>query len=203
MYFISYTPISGTLGSYKLGHSGGFSATGDFSHAMALNPTPSQEYLHLLPSPGKMARLERDEEEGSIDLDSSRAKRDWTTRENTRSNRLQQGRSDGGLTVLRQGDQAAPAQASSLTFDSNTLKLDPRIEETTAQENECEGEGVGENNGNSDSKADDNIFHESDDEDSLNFGLIDAIAVDQAHQTGDYSHALSMFSPNSHVKSSS
>ena len=161
--------FSGTLGSYKLSHSGGFSATGDFSNAVALNPTPSQEYLHLL-SPRKKSIIDSSD----LGFSESIGSEDQRTRENTRSNRqgsLKSVEEDG-----RKGVVTSQVQ-SSLTFDSNTheLKLDDVLEN-----------GSGE--------------HHDNDEDSLNFNVTETISgndemLSPTAETGDYSHALSLFSP--------
>ena len=155
---------AGTLGSYKLSHSGGFSATGDFSHAVALNPTPSQEYLHLL-SPSKRAQLEKEVIFPS-DLETSR---DRTTRENTRHNRQVSAAGD----VRKCSDSEKIKQ--SIEFDSETLELKLNISEVD-DDNESSTHTEGQN---VDSKAD-----------------VQADRMNSNSQTGHYSSALAMFSPD-------
>jgi hypothetical protein len=168
---------------------------------MALNPTPSQEYLHLL-SPGKIARLD-----AASGLSGSVDSQDRRTRQNTRSNRQgghrgegdERGEAPGGKTQAR----------SSLTFDRETLEL-----KLNDGGNEGSGSGNGSDRdrdrdkGSGDSVTDDQVQEE----DSLNFDVTDSIhppdAVNTSNsesdafspinhsRTGDYSNALSMFSPN-------
>lgn len=157
--------FSGTLGGSRLGHSGGgLSATGDFSLAVALNATPSQEYLHLL-SPKK------------------RTGDDRKTRENTRSNRH-----GGGVRDSKDGLGAdkSKVRSSSLTFDSATLEL--KLDDHSADPS---GDNAVKNGSCHDSN--------DQDDDSLGFDVTSsfhkAAAARDDSGTGDYSHALSMFSP--------
>lgn len=96
--------FSGTMGSFALGNSGAFSATGDFSHAMALNPTPSQEYLHLL-SPRKNAASA-----------SALRRKDIVPLEDVVEE-------SDAMRVEKAKDKKVGQCGKSLTFDSQTLEL--------------------------------------------------------------------------------
>ena len=177
------------MGSYKLSNSGGFSATGDFSNAVALNPTPSQEYLHLL-SPSKRGHAEHEPNM----LSSLETSRDRTTRENTRANRFGKGVKKGDEIVVedeKDVQSEANKARSSLTFDSETLELKLNLSQMDSDYEEEKDEGERNSSTNYSENFESDAFSPTANP-SFNTEMF---SPRSKSNTGEYNSALAMFSP--------
>jgi hypothetical protein len=153
-------------------------------------------------SPGKRPFLGRESNASGSGDDDSIESDDRRTRENTRSNR------QGGGSRAVVGESDAKSQIrSSLTFDSETLELKLTIPEEGKDDNvgEIDENSVNEEHKNSTGECDycdDDDNEQAQDDDSLNFDVTTRNEDESddlfspSSQTGDYSNALAMFSPN-------